>query len=141
MMKLALLPLSLTYPSLYEIWSYILTRKKGISRQAKSSWEQDSLAISIEPKPKENRKSLCQIIHPFKLDLPNQGSLSVSFQLPAMLPATNMPNHPPVPQLMAHKALCSSNPLTAWSCISVTVANLLTNWNFIILLYKSQQGS
>lgn len=33
-----------------------------------------------------------------------------------------MLNHPPVPQLMAHKALCSSNPLIAWGCISVTVA-------------------
>lgn len=53
-------------------------KKKGISRQAESSWEQDSLAISIEPKPEENRKSLHQTIHPFKLDLPNQRSFSLS---------------------------------------------------------------
>lgn len=31
-------------------------KKEGISRQAKSSWEQDSLAISIEPKPKRIEK-------------------------------------------------------------------------------------
>lgn len=112
----------------------------SISRQAKSSWEQDSLAISIEPKPTENRKGLRQTIHPFKPDLPNQGSFSLLFQLAALLPAADMLNHPPVPQLMAHNTLCSSNPLIAWSCISVTVANLLPNWNFIIFLYKKSAG-
>lgn len=132
-------------PSPCEIWSYILAKKKkktlSISRQAKSSWAQDSLAISIEPKPTENRKGLCQTIHPFKPDPPNQGSFSLLFQLAALLPAADMLNHPPVPQLMVHKALCSSNPLIAWSCISVTVANSLPSWNVIIFLYKSQQGS
>lgn len=143
--RLAILPLPLTHPSPCEIWSYILTKKKkktlSISRQDKSSWDEDSLAISIEPKPTENRKGLRQTIHPFKPDLPNQGSFSLLFQLAALLPAADMLNHPPVPQLMAHKALCSSNPLIAWSCISVTVANSLPNWNLIIFLYKSQQGS
>lgn len=66
---------------------------------------------------------------------------SFQFQLTAILPAPGMLSHPPVPQLMAHTALCSSNPLIAWGCISVTVANSLPNWNFIILRYKSQQGS
>lgn len=101
-----------TYPSPYEIWSYKLTKKKkkGISRQVMSSWKQDSLVISTEPKPKENRKTpVIQSTH-LNLDLPNQGS-HFPFQLTALLPATDMLNHPPVPQLMAHKALGSSNSL------------------------------
>lgn len=115
--------------------------KKGISRQAQSSWEQDSLAISIEPMPRERKILRPTITHLNLICQTGAPSLSLLFQLTAMLPAMDMLNHPPVPQLMSHKALCSSNPLIAWSCISVTVANSLPNWNFIILLYKSQQGS
>ena len=37
-------------------------------------------------------------------------------------PSNRHAESPPVPQLMAHKALRSSNPLIAWGCISVTVA-------------------
>lgn len=51
-------------------------RKKRKAFQAKSSWEQDNLSIGIEQQPRKSRISLRHMIHPFKLDLPNQGSFS-----------------------------------------------------------------
>jgi hypothetical protein len=115
--------------------------KKRKALQAKSSCcEQGSLAVFTEPKPRESRNILCQTIRPFKPDLPNQGSFS-PVPINSYPPSTRQAESPSSTTVMAHRALCSSNPLIAWSGIGVTVANSLPNRNFIILLYKSQQGS
>lgn len=112
-----------TYPSPYEICAtnWLKKKKKGISRQAMSSWKQDSLVISTEPKPKRTENSR-HTIHLFKPDLPNQGS-----SLPILINSSAPSNwHAESPSSAtvdgSCKALGLSNPLIAWGCISVTVA-------------------